>query len=369
VSAKESNSTKSSRTINQKTSETVPYGPVTVKENLPLPYVHYPHIYGTFISFSSEIDSERYLCECFIPALENYFIIQGKPLSNTDKRFEYNFSVPIDLKEPIDLSKFKFKNKICHRCNLATPSAKYCHEMYGSQFKQFYGWYISQNAYKFGIGHFMYKQTLFSDKYPDELKILYSKRVELDVRINELENTNALKTHRENLRIRNYYYEIGDDDRKLVNERYELNKVYQKIGRKIDNFSENATRQDFGFSKIGESWLAESILHNIIKRIFENHDIIRHYRPNWLNKLELDIYLPHFSLGIEYQGQQHYFPIKAWGGQRSFEALLKRDKLKKELCINNKISLVEFNYTEPLTEKYVMDRISKYIYPSDLIII
>lgn len=352
---------KSSRLINLKATEDIPYGPTTAKENLPLPYVHYPSIYGTFISFSSEIDSERYLCECSIPAMENYLLIEGKPLSVLDKRFESDCSIPIDINKPFNLSSFKFEKKICHRCNLATPSARYCHEMYGSKFKQFYGWYINQNAFKFGIGHFMYKQRILIDKSPDELKILLSEKEELDSQFMQLDSK-VLERH--SIWLHNFFspsYEINDYERRIIAKSYELSKLLQKNKRKIENLLENATRQEFGFSKIGESWLAESILYNIIKRLFKNYEIIRHYRPDWLHRLELDIFIPDLSLGIEYQGQQHYKPIRVWGGQKSYNDLVRRDKVKKELCLINNVLLIEINYTEPLIESYIREKIAKYL--------
>lgn len=63
-------------------------------------------------------------------------------------------------------------------------------------------------------------------------------------------------------------------------------------------------------------------------------------------------------LGFEYQGQQHYHPIKAWGGIKALNELRIRDNRKKELCKNNGIKLIEIDYTEPLTEEYIRNKIN-----------
>jgi hypothetical protein len=49
---------------------------------------------------------------------------------------------------------------------------------------------------------------------------------------------------------------------------------------------------------------------------------------------------------IEYDGQQHYKPIKYFGGQKRFLKQLENDKLKDEYCKNNNIRLIRIPYYE-----------------------
>ena len=42
------------------------------KENLPLPFVHYPNHYGTFMSFSEDENGQDYFCKCSESAILNY---------------------------------------------------------------------------------------------------------------------------------------------------------------------------------------------------------------------------------------------------------------------------------------------------------
>ena len=67
---------------------------------------------------------------------------------------------------------------------------------------------------------------------------------------------------------------------------------------------------------------------------------------NWLkNKgnLYLDFYLPEYNIAIEYQGEQHYKPIKRFGGEEGFSLIKERDKKKLELCNKHNIKLFYFN--------------------------
>ena len=58
-------------------------------------------------------------------------------------------------------------------------------------------------------------------------------------------------------------------------------------------------------------------------------DIIKHHHHYFLRGLELDIYIKDLRVGIEYQGLQHYKPVKHWGGEGALKELKIRDRKKK----------------------------------------
>jgi hypothetical protein len=60
-------------------------------------------------------------------------------------------------------------------------------------------------------------------------------------------------------------------------------------------------------------------------------------------KAELDIWIPQYSLGVEYQGEQHYHLLKNAFGRNS-HAQICRDALKRELCRNAHIQLLPVPY-------------------------
>lgn len=117
--------------------------------------------------------------------------------------------------------------------------------------------------------------------------------------------------------------------------------------------TEDVYYQKFRFNQDGEGSVAENILYQIVCQIFPAQLVIRHHRPAWLLGLELDIYLPTLNLAFEYQGQQHFHPIKAWGGEKALKKIKERDARKVEICRQIGVKLIHISYTELLTEDYV----------------
>jgi hypothetical protein len=314
-----------------------------VSENLPFSFVHYPNHYGTFMAFSKEKDSEKFFCLCNKKAIENHFELTKFEHSNnwSDDRISAPLSSHFFPNSISELSQkksvegiLKFEKKLCHRCNMSTPSLRFCHSMYGSNFKQYYGWYITQTSLRQGI-----RNLSFVEEYtPTELKVILQEAYKLQNELNQ---------------------EVANEHETPINfeERHVKQKRVSKLKRQVEKEIENETRLEFGFRKIGEGNVSESILIRIVKKLFPDNLVETHHRPKWLNGLELDIFLPHIKTGIEYQGQQHYFPIKAWGGQKAFKAQKERDELKKKICSERDIKLIEVDYTEPLTESYIKEKI------------
>ena len=119
--------------------------------------------------------------------------------------------------------------------------------------------------------------------------------------------------------------------------------------------AENTYRISIGAKKVGESWIGETELYYKIKSAFPNIEVIQHGRPTWLGRQHLDVWIPMLNIAIEYQGQQHDNPIEFFGGVEAFEKGLKRDKLKKKKCLENKVNLIE------VREGYDLDKIIQKI--------
>jgi len=62
--------------------------------------------------------------------------------------------------------------------------------------------------------------------------------------------------------------------------------------------------------------------------------------------LPFDFYIPSLNLCIEYDGLQHFKPIKRYGGASYFETIKKHDKIKNEYCSKNGISLLRIRYDQ-----------------------
>lgn len=70
-----------------------------------------------------------------------------------------------------------------------------------------------------------------------------------------------------------------------------------------------------------------------------------------VNKLPLpfDIFIESLNLCIEYDGRQHFEPIKAWGGESNLEYIRNNDAIKTNYCLENNINLLRIRYDEDHT--------------------
>jgi len=89
-------------------------------------------------------------------------------------------------------------------------------------------------------------------------------------------------------------------------------------------------------------------------------------RPQWLrsNKnhpLELDGFCRNLNLAFEYQGRQHYALSRNFFGLKNNDELLENDKLKKKLCENKGVILIEVPYQVKVNEmqNYIVDQCKK----------
>ena len=68
------------------------------------------------------------------------------------------------------------------------------------------------------------------------------------------------------------------------------------------------------------------------------------------NKLKFDFFLPDKNICIEYDGQQHFYPIRYFGGKKSFELQKIKDKIKDDYCISNNIKIIRIKYDKQKDE-------------------
>jgi hypothetical protein len=95
------------------------------------------------------------------------------------------------------------------------------------------------------------------------------------------------------------------------------------------------------------------MLFKLISNYFE--DAIYQYRFKELGLQSLDIFIPKLNIAFEYQGEQHYKPIDIFGGKEHFERQKKNDMIKRKICEDNNIILIEWKYDEPIN-KINLDR-------------
>ena len=62
--------------------------------------------------------------------------------------------------------------------------------------------------------------------------------------------------------------------------------------------------------------------------------------------LRFDFYLPEYNTCIEFDGIQHFKPIKNWRGEKGLKDIKKRDEIKNKYCDDNNIKLLRIKYNE-----------------------
>lgn len=75
-----------------------------------------------------------------------------------------------------------------------------------------------------------------------------------------------------------------------------------------------------------------------------------------INKLSYDFYVPEYKLLIEYQGKQHYKPVKFFGGQKHYIIQQRHDLIKKIYAKSNNYNLLTIPYritSYSSIEKYI----------------
>ena len=155
---------------------------------------------------------------------------------------------------------------------------------------------------------------------------------------------------------------------KLVHEgKYDYSKVnYINTGTKIciicpehGEFWQTPNNHLFGAGcpVCPESNLESKVRHFLLKNkiVFEQEKGF-----DWLrykHKMFLDFFLPDYSVAIECQGGQHFFPTRLFGGEDFYKLTLERDEAKRRLCEAHGIKILYFSnahidYPYPVFESF-----------------
>ena len=104
---------------------------------------------------------------------------------------------------------------------------------------------------------------------------------------------------------------------------------------------------------IKPKWKHELSLFHAIRKQYP--DTLYQYRPDWLGRQSLDLYIPSLRTAIEYQGIQHYLPIEFFGGEEALSLRQELDRRKADLCKENAVRLIEWPYGMEPTDKNIAE--------------
>ena len=114
--------------------------------------------------------------------------------------------------------------------------------------------------------------------------------------------------------------------------------------------------------RFGKTSKFEKQLYKLVKKLLKNKKIIHRYRSKLCRfkksnrPMELDIYIPEFNVGIEFQGSQHFF---AKWGKHELKEIKQRDKEKKITFKKNGIKILYVTYKWKGQKKPIINLLEK----------
>jgi hypothetical protein len=121
---------------------------------------------------------------------------------------------------------------------------------------------------------------------------------------------------------------------------------------------ENQRRRELGLPLIGENYKSEKEMKLYLNKILPNQGYKDNGRYEWLNGMELDRYYPKLKLAFEYHGEQHFHDREFF--KVNLEEIKKRDKLKRELCRDQGVILIEISYLEKISEVLLLNKLGDF---------
>lgn len=221
---------------------------------------------------------------------------------------------------------------------------------------------------KLTLNHFLYKSNeLHGDKYDYSLiKLINSNKSKVEI---------ICKDHGVFTQRVSNHINLGDGCPKCVGvgkwnsdvlksefqkihfDKYDYSKVkFEGVKNKViiickehGEFAQNIHKHMKGqgcpeckFNSIGEEYIKCYLEENNIKYIRQHgFDTCR-----YINRLSFDFYLPELEICIEFDGIQHFKPVKEFGGEFEFQKIIERDNCKNKWCLENDIKLIRIKYNQ-----------------------
>lgn len=74
------------------------------------------------------------------------------------------------------------------------------------------------------------------------------------------------------------------------------------------------------------------------------------------NLLSFDFFIIEKKILIEFQGEQHFHPIKHFGGEKKYLKQVENDNIKRNFCKENNLILLEIKYTDYENIESILDK-------------
>lgn len=104
-------------------------------------------------------------------------------------------------------------------------------------------------------------------------------------------------------------------------------------------------------------WKRETELYVVVREIFPDWVVEREARPAWLGAMRLDVFVPELKIAFEHMGEQHYRPLSVFGGEDAHRKTVERDQLKRRLCAEHGVTVIDVKPDEAITMGAIAHRV------------
>lgn len=123
---------------------------------------------------------------------------------------------------------------------------------------------------------------------------------------------------------------------------------YQKVANHLQGKGCPMCRESVGERRIA-NYLDKNKIVYIRQKKFDD--------CKYKSKLAFDFYITNANLIIEYDGIQHFKPVKLFGGDKEFEKTKIRDEIKSNYCLDNNIELIRISYLDNIQDILTINKL------------
>ncbi len=336
-----------------------------VRTSLPLPYCQ---VGGVFMAYAEKPDGMGCFCACTREAIGHYVQSELAEKSEREARrglrpqgrydFVINHSFPEAVADALwaqqpdndgILERLRFRENICHRCWRAVPP--YENLQSRSYFENVFRLLIYRELHALGFSFIAHPLPYVSTPWHGQLLPANFEALMTEVRRLSVE-IYGTPTQPPRWRL-----ESGPEYARAWRRSQEVQKEIEAATRTVREFAVSRLRAHYEFPAF-KAWLQrETVLFLNVRSIFRPCAVERHAKPDFLDGLELDIWVPDRRLGVEFQGAQHSRAFDYLGGAKALAAVQERDRRKASLCARHGVRLVCFDEADDLNENRVAEKL------------
>lgn len=111
------------------------------------------------------------------------------------------------------------------------------------------------------------------------------------------------------------------------------------LAARVLRAAEDTFRESQDLPRVGQGWIGETQLFNSLREALDT-EVVQHGSPAGFGRQHLDVWIPDWRIGVEYQGIQHFRPVDFFGGEEAFRNRVRLDREKADKARRLGINLI-----------------------------